>query len=137
MLVALVGLWGCARGPVGLSAQAERIRSLETKCARLEDDYRAVASARDQARKQLAALESEKAKLQKELADKEAIVKERDSLRQQITSRTSERDNLKLRCDRLKKGLQELLGQDDALLSVPAAPAAASYNTPVVMPAQS
>jgi TolA-binding protein len=137
MLVALVGLWGCARGPVGLSAQAERIRSLETKCARLEDDYRAVAAARDQARKQLAALESEKAKLQRDLADKEAIAKERDSLRQQISTRTSERDNLKLRCDRLKKGLQELLGQDDALLPAPAAPAAANYNTPVVMPAQS
>jgi TolA-binding protein len=137
MLVALVGLWGCARGPVGLSAQAERIRSLETKCARLEDDYRAVASARDQARKQLAALESEKAKLQKELADKQIIVKERDSLRQQIASRTSERDNLKLRCDRMKKGLQDLLGQDDALLPAPAAPAAASNNPPGMIPTQS
>jgi hypothetical protein len=134
MLVALVGLWGCARGPVGLSAQAERIRSLESKCARLEDDYRAVASARDQARKQL---ESEKAKLQKELADKEAVVKERDALQQQISTRTSERDNLKLRCDRLKKGLQELLGQDDALLPAPAGPAAASNNTPLVKPTQS
>ncbi len=137
MLVTLLGLWGCARGPVGVSAQAERIRTLETKCARLEDDYRAVASARDQARKQLAALESEKEKLQKELADKQAIVKERDALRQQIATRTNERDNLKVRCDRLKKGLQELLGQDDALLPVPAAPTATSNNTPVVIPTQS
>jgi len=134
MLVALVGLWGCARGPVGQSAQAERIRSLESKCARLEDDYRAVASARDQARKQLAALETEKANL---LADKQTVVKERDSLREQIATRTNERDNLKVRCERLKKGLQELLGQDDALLPVPAAPTATSNNTPVVIPTQS
>ncbi len=134
MLVALVGLWGCARGPVGQSAQAERIRSLESKCARLEDDYRAVASARDQARKQLAALETERANL---LADKQSVVKERDALRQQIATRTNERDNLKVRCERLKKGLQELLGQDDALLPAPAAPTATSNNTPVVIPTQS
>jgi chromosome segregation ATPase len=111
MLVAMLGLWGCARGPVG---QAERIRSLETKCSKLEDDYRSVASARDQARKQVAALEAERARLKQELADKQA---ERDSLRQQVSVRTNERDNLKLRCDRLKKGLQDLLGQDDAIRS--------------------
>jgi septal ring factor EnvC (AmiA/AmiB activator) len=134
MLVTLVGLWGCARGPVGQSAQAERIRSLESKCARLEDDYRAVASARDQARKQLAALETEKANL---VADKQTVAKERDSLRQQIATRTNERDNLKVRCERMKKGLQELLGQDDALLPTPAAPTATSNNTPVVIPTQS
>ena len=134
MLVALVGLWGCARGPVGQSAQAERIRSLESKCARLEDDYRAVASARDQARKQLAALETEKANL---VADKQTVTKERDSLRQQIATRTNERDNLKVRCERMNKGLQELLGQDDALLPTPAAPTATSNNTPVVLPTQS
>jgi septal ring factor EnvC (AmiA/AmiB activator) len=134
MLVALVGLWGCARGPVGQSAQAERIRSLESKCARLEDDYRAVASARDQARKQLAALETEKANL---VAAKQSVVKERDSLRQQIATRTNERDNLKVRCERMKKGLQELLGQDDALLPTPAAPTATSNNSSAVIPTQS
>lgn len=134
MLVTLVGLWGCARGPVGQSAQAERIRSLESKCARLEDDYRAVASARDQARKQLAALETEKTNL---VADKQTVAKERDSLRQQIATRTNERDNLKVRCERMKKGLQELLGQDDALLPTPAAPTATSNNSSVVIPTQS
>jgi len=130
MLVAFLGLWGCARGPAGSSVQAERIRALETKCAKLEDDYRSVAAARDQARKQVAALESEKARLQKELADKQALIKERDALRQQVAARTSERDHLKLRCERLKKGLQELLGQDDAMLANPEAPAAASVCTP-------
>lgn len=137
LLVALLGLWGCARGPIGQSTQTERVRSLETKCARLEDDYRAVAAARDQSKKQAAALEAERTKLQKEVADKQAIVKERDSLRQQMVMRTSERDNLKVRCDRLKRGLQELLGQDDAMLPAPAAPTAKSNNAPPVVPTQS
>jgi chromosome segregation ATPase len=137
MLVVFLGLWGCARGPVGQSAQAERIRTLETKCAKLEDDYRSVATARDQARKQVAALESERARLQKELADKQIVVAERDALRKQIATRTNERDSLKLRCDRLKKGLQELLGQDDALLPTTTAPTAASNNAPEIFPSQS
>lgn len=137
MLVVMLGLWGCARGPVGVSKQTERIRSLETKCAKLEDDYRSVAAARDKARKQLTALESERARLQQELADKQAVVKERDSLRHQVATRTSERDNLKMRCDRMKKGLQELLGQDDAMLETPDAPTATSNNTSPVLPTQS
>jgi hypothetical protein len=134
MLVVLVGLWGCARGPAGHSAQAERIHTLETKCSKLEDDYRAVAGARDQARKQVDELKAERAKLQKELADKLAVLKERDALRQQIATRTSERDNLQLRCDRMKKGLQNLLGQDDALLPMPNAPSSASNSTGPVLP---
>jgi|SRR5579875_1379273 phage shock protein A len=137
LLVVFLGLWGCARGPVGHSVQAERIRSLETKCAKLEDDYRSVAAARDQVRKQLAALESEKAQLQKELADKQAVIKERDALRQQVAARTNERDNLKLRCERLKKGLQELLGQDDAMLAAPAAPTATTNGASSTSPTKS
>ncbi|HEY7423045.1 MAG TPA: hypothetical protein VH682_02275 [Gemmataceae bacterium] len=133
MLVVLLGLWGCARGPVGQSAQAERIHTLETKCSKLEDDYRSVAGARDQARKQVAALEAERTRLQKDLA---AEHQQRDALRQQMTTRTSERDNLQLRCDRMKKGLQNLLGQDDAMLPEPA-PTTTSNNTAPILPAQS
>jgi hypothetical protein len=118
-LVVLFGLWGCARGPGSPGAQAERIHTLEAKCSKLEDDYRSVAGARDQARKQVAALEAERARLQKDLADHQVVLQERDTLRQQVTARTGERDVLQQRCDRLKKGLQNLLGQDDALLPVP------------------
>jgi uncharacterized coiled-coil DUF342 family protein len=122
---------------VGQSAQTDRIHSLETKCSKLEDDYRSVAGARDQARKQVAALESERARLRKELADKQAILKERDSLRQQIATRTNERDNLQQRCDRMKKGLQNLLGQDDAMLPSANAPTATSSNAVQVSPTES
>jgi uncharacterized coiled-coil DUF342 family protein len=129
MLVALLGLWGCAKGPAGhSSAQTERLHTLETKCSKLEDDYRSVASARDHARKQVAALEAERVRLQRDLAEKQAVLKERDTLRQQVASRTNERDTLQQRCDRLKKGLQNLLGQDDARLPAPA-PTSTSSTT--------
>jgi septal ring factor EnvC (AmiA/AmiB activator) len=120
MLVAALGVWGCARGPANQSAaQAEKIRSLETKCGKLEDDYKAVAGARDQARQQVSALEEETSRLKKEVSHLRGVVRDRDSIKQQLESRTTERDTLQGRCDRLKKGLQNLLGQDDAMLSSP------------------
>jgi uncharacterized coiled-coil DUF342 family protein len=113
-LVAAFGLWGCAQGPSSHSAtQAEKVRNLESKNAKLEEDYRAVASARDQARKRLSALEEEHAKLQKDLDLSKVVAKERDELREQINARTTERDAVQARCDRLKKGLQTLLGQEE------------------------
>lgn len=137
MLVVILGAWGCARGPVGPSAQAERIHSLESKCSKLEDDYRAVAGARDQARKQVAALEAERTRLQNDLAEKQAILQERDDLRQQVATRTNERDGLQQRCDRMKKGLQSLLGQDDAMLPPPAAPTSTHSAATLPLPTQS
>jgi hypothetical protein len=63
------------------------------------------------------------------------LAKERDELRQQIETRTTERDFLHGRCERLKKGLQDLLGQDAAYLGSPAptvAPAPTATTTPVL-----
>jgi hypothetical protein len=104
MLVAALGAWGCARGPGShYAAQAEKIRALEGKCSKLEDDYKAVAGARDQARRRVTSLEEENARLHRELVEHRTVLRERDALQ--------------LRCDRLKKGLQNLLGQDDATAS--------------------
>jgi hypothetical protein len=138
MVVSVCGLWGCAQGPAGSAAQAERLRALEAKCSKYEEDYRAVASARDQAKKIVVSLEQEKVRFQKELALKQDLEKEREDLRKQIETRVVERDLLQARCDRLKKGIQNLLGQDEGTatptaggppLSTPAAaPAAASVT---------
>jgi chromosome segregation ATPase len=134
MLVAMLGLWGCAKGPAGHSAQ-DRIHTLEAECSKLKDDYRSVAGARDQARNQLDALKAERTRLQKDLVEAQAVAKERDELRQQVTARTGERDTLQLRCDRLKKGLQSLLGQDDAGLS--ATPPPSTGGTTATLSTQS
>ena len=54
---------------------------------------------------------------------------ERDDLRGQVVSRISERDSLQGRCDRLRKGLQNLLTQDDAPLPSPSGPTTVGPNT--------
>src|SRR5262249_8492724 len=63
LVVAALGLWGCAQGPANGAGSAERIKALEGKCAKLEDDYRAVASARDQLRKKLAEADEQRGRL--------------------------------------------------------------------------
>ena len=129
LLVATLGVWGCAQGPANHSAQGEKIRNLESKCAKLEEDYRAVAAARDQARKRATALETD---LRKEAADRQAAARERDELRVQVKARTGERDTLQGRCDRLKKGLQNLLGEDDAALAGKQPPVTAAGQGPAL-----
>ena len=136
LLVAAVGLWGCSQATSGqAAAQAERIKALEAKCGKLEDDYKSAAAARDQARKRVSALEEEhtqmeeqQALMQKDIEAGKLVAKERDELRQQMEIHMAERDMLQTRCDKLKKGLQSLLGQDDALAAPthPATPAAVS-----------
>jgi uncharacterized coiled-coil DUF342 family protein len=123
VVVATLGLWGCARNPAGQTGQADKVRLLEGQCAKLQGDYRNAAAARDQARQQMGSLRDERARLlnerdqlQKKLAAQQQLRRERDELRREINSRTSERDALRDRCDRLKRGLQELLGQDNAVL---------------------
>ena len=139
-VVATLGVWGCAQGNSSSSGQAERIHSLEGKCAKLEEDYRAAATVRDQARKKVTALEEERAQLQNDLEAQrkqlqieqqaaKLVLKERDELRLGIESRTSERDLFQARCDKLKKGLQSLLGQDDAMLTPPTGPAVTGTTT--------
>jgi outer membrane murein-binding lipoprotein Lpp len=140
LVVGVLGVWGCANGPANPNGQADKIQKLEGKCADLEKDYRVAASARDEARKKATSLEEESKRLQKQLDEQKAqlqkeqeaemlIAKERDELRQQIEARTGERDLLQGRCDRLKKGLQNLLGQDDAAM---ASPSPSVSNAPVL-----
>jgi flagellar motility protein MotE (MotC chaperone) len=122
LAVAFFGIWGCAQGPSGSSKDADKIKALEAKCSRLEEDYRTVAVARDQSRKQAAEADKERAQveeqraaLQKEVDQLKLVVKERDRLRQELDVRTGQRDLLQARCDKLRSGLKSLMGEDDAM----------------------
>jgi outer membrane murein-binding lipoprotein Lpp len=130
LVVAGLGLWGCARQPSVPALSSERVRQLEARCVKLEQDYATVANARDavlkeaegmkqaqqnQAR-QLEAAQGEVTGLRKQLHQRSA---ERDTLLAQVNERTSERDGLLQRMDKVKKGLRELLSQEES----PAAPA--------------
>jgi chromosome segregation ATPase len=117
--VLFLGLVGCGRTQTPTSASAaDRVKTLEARVARVEEDYRSAAATRDQARQQASQLQEQKTQLEEQLAkltaeleaQKTALAQEQNMVRQ----RTTERDTLQSRCEKLKKGLQTLLGQDDA-----------------------
>jgi septal ring factor EnvC (AmiA/AmiB activator) len=121
LIVAIVGIWGCARPPSGTADGADRLRSLEARAVKLEDDFRSAASTRDQLRKKLAAAEEQQRKAHDELEQQiQTLTRERDELRQQLTLRTDERDALTVQFDQFRKNLHELLGQAEATLNKPA-----------------
>jgi septal ring factor EnvC (AmiA/AmiB activator) len=114
LVVACLGLWGCAQGAANGHASAERVRALESKIAKLEDDFRAVVAIRDQLRKQLTTTEQERTHLGKQLEELQTVLKERDELRQQLATRTSERDSVQGQLEQFRKGVKALLGQAEA-----------------------
>src|SRR5262249_39238053 len=80
-VVLIVGIWGCSESP---SRSAEKIKALEAKVNRLEEDFRSASASRDQFRKKLAEMEQEQAQLKQE----------RDELQSTLKTRTAERDTI-------------------------------------------
>lgn len=113
-------IWGCSRSPDLSTAQLERIKVLEAKCAKLEEDHVAVADARDAARRRLAATEMEIGDLKAQVTALQEVRKERDLLTTRV--------------DKMKKGLEELIGADTALADS-FRPATAQKNTRNQVPA--
>jgi chromosome segregation ATPase len=111
LIVSVFGIWGCSRTPSAESAAtAEKLKSVETKLARLEDDFRAVASARDQLSKKLLAAEEARTAL---LAQVETLHKDLKSKEDLVQNRTSERDQANVQLKSLKDGLKDLLTKMD------------------------
>lgn len=106
-VASVFGAGGCSQGPNARAALIERIKVLEEKNARTEDDVRSMAASRDQSRQQLAKAEEHIQKLQ-------IVVKERDELRLKLQLRGNERDQLAGQYEQFRSNLRELVGQADA-----------------------
>ncbi len=113
-LIGLLGAWGCAQGPGNTRASAERIRILEGKISKLEEDFKASLTVREQLRKKLATVEEDRIQLSQQVEQLQSIVRERDVLKHQVTVRTVERDNVQRQYEQLRKGIKSLLGQVEA-----------------------
>ena len=110
-LVITFGLWGCSSSGPNPKAQAEKIKSLEERLAKMETDYQSTLSQREELKQKVTTLEEK-------LCIHQKVVKERDEFKVVSEQRASERDALQIRCEMFKKGLQELIGQDDAMASM-------------------
>lgn len=112
VIVSLFGVWGCSRAPSheGNVATAEKVKALETKMARLEDDFRAASSARDQLSKKLLAAEEGRLALQGQVTRLNKEIKAKDEA---IQARTSERDQVTTHYKSFREGLKELLAKSE------------------------
>jgi uncharacterized coiled-coil DUF342 family protein len=130
MVLTSLGLWGCAQEQNRGSSSA-RIRALESKYAKLEDDFRAVVASRDQTRKKFLAAEEKCRGLNQQVEKLQALAGEREELRQQVNARTSERDALQAQFEQLRNGIRNLLGQADSVAnSLPGQPLTSAAKSP-------
>jgi len=114
--VACLGLWGCAQNKAGADTAA-KLRELEARHAKLEEDYQAVAAANESIRKRLALVEADRATLTKKVEELHVVLRERDELKRQVTVRTGERDTLHAQMVQFGRELQSLVGRVEAATS--------------------
>jgi len=114
-----LGLWGCTNQKTG--ATNTKVRELEARYTKLEDDYRVVVVASDTSRKKISQLERERGELNQQIADlkilaqeRDNLIAERDDLRAAVKNRTGERDNLQGQLVQFSRDLQSLVGRVDA-----------------------
>jgi hypothetical protein len=127
LLVTFLGLYGCTKVPSTEKSGSEKHANLQAKAQRLEEDYRAVAAARDQFRQKLLAAEERHAQLQQQLekAQADAAI-EREALKAEVKSRTLERDAVVLQYEAFRKSLRDLLDQAESSRSYPGSPVSPS-----------
>lgn len=102
MLFSTLGLWGIAQQKNG--AYATRMREIEARHAKLEEEQRSFASLSEKSQKRIASLETENTALTRAVADLKSVVRERDEIRRQLEIRTVDRDNLRVQLnDRTKE----------------------------------
>jgi TolA-binding protein len=117
-LVTMFGLWGCARGPADGSGQAtnDRLKALEAKTAKLEEDLKTALAAKDQLRKKLGEAQDAQTLSQQEVDRLQVVVKERDEL---LKARTLQRDQVQAKYEGFLKDLEDLAGRAKTALQSP------------------
>ena len=130
LLLCAMSLWGCNQQKSGTITA--KIRELETRYTKLEEDYRTLHSSNEQTRKRLAAVERQRAELEAEKSELtrhlESASSERDTLKTQVTQRTAERDAAQNNLAQFSKDLQALVGRIEATVANPS-------SNPSIIPA--
>ncbi len=133
LLVAVLGIYGCARNP---AAGTGSDRTAEAKVQRLEEDFRAAAAARDSFRQRLAQAEQKQADLQRQFDQATAAAAAertaKDAVQADLRARTTERDTLQVQYDGFRRTIRDVLGQAETALANPTAPAPAFVGAPAL-----
>jgi chromosome segregation ATPase len=119
LLFCTMSMWGCTQQKTG--AISTKIRELEARYTKLEEDYKTLQAAHEQHRKRLNQAESQRTALEKDKADLttqlEATNGEREALAKQVSQRTIERDAAQNNLVQFSKELQGLVGRVESSLN--------------------
>lgn len=137
-VISFVGIWGCAQQKN--NAQAHKIRELEARFVKLEEDYRSVVASADTYRKKLARLDLQRVEQSAQLVEQSAqleqlksVVQERDDLKQKLTLRTTERDQVQTQLAQFSRELQSFASRvETATAQLTGSGNAAPVAAPVV-----
>jgi chromosome segregation ATPase len=116
VLFGTAGLYGCTNEKTGT---VTRIREMETRFAKLEEDYRSVVATAEAGKKKLAQVETQKSELTREIEELRPVVAERDALRKQLVVRTGERDAFQMQLTQFRQDLQGLIARVDSVITPP------------------
>jgi outer membrane murein-binding lipoprotein Lpp len=111
-LTTLLGLWGCAQNATPNSASI-RLRELEARNARLEDDYKAALAARDQARKNVVTLEEQRNQLQQQVDNLQHVTRDCEEMKKEVARRTAQRDAMQNKLEEFRTNLLNMVQQMD------------------------
>ena len=114
LLATFIGLMGCKPGTSGADSSAKRIKALESKCIRLEGDFRAANAGKDKYRRELARAEQTRDALQARL---NGLDTELSSLRDSGIDLKTERDTFAEHVNRLAKELTAVQQERDRAVS--------------------
>jgi hypothetical protein len=115
MVISSLSLWGVSHQKNG--ATNTKIRELENRHAKLEEDYRVILAANEANRRKITQLDLQRTELIAKIDDLQVIVKERDDLKAQLTTRTEERDDAQTQLMQFSKDLQNLASRVGAAAS--------------------
>jgi SMC interacting uncharacterized protein involved in chromosome segregation len=129
VLVCTLGMWGCNSQKNG--AFNAKIREMEARYAKLEDDFRSVTASAEQTRKKITQAEARRveaeekvAELSRRVEELQTAVQERDELRKQVQTRTAERDAYQGQLMQFSRDLQALAGRIETAANAGANPSA-------------
>jgi len=115
LVISSLGIWGCAQQKN--SAQTRKIRDLEARYCKMEEDYRTVVAASESTRKNLARLELQRVELSQQVEDLKTVVQEREELKQKLVARTQERDTFQQQLVQFSKDLRSLAQRAESVAS--------------------
>jgi outer membrane murein-binding lipoprotein Lpp len=117
MVISSLSLWGCSNQKNG--ATNVKVRELENRHAKLEEDYRVILAANEANRRKLIQLEAQRTELTQKIEELQVAVKERDELKTQLATRTEERDSVQGQFVQFSKDLQNLAVRAQAAATRP------------------